>query len=622
MWSLVGLGALIVIGGIVVADAYRQSFHVYQDVKGIPDQLARARDSLSKGQVPTGQPDPLTAATTIAQTAQADIDNADFTFALVGRIPFLNRPVQAIRSGVEAANQEARAASMLKDMVVDVLGPQALTGKSAPADGGQAPIFHNGTVDVQLLQSLIPKLEQVVSHLQSGDAAIRAIPTIPFVHQIADLKTKALGESSQAVALATKTLSGVKLLPSFLGADRPKTYFLAMQNNTDQRATGGAVLGYGFVTIDHGKMRFDGGGSINAIDNPLGYPQATLPEALSWYLQHIPLQHSRIANSNWSPDFPTAARGWSSLLRAATGQQIDGVIALDPYAIAAMMGNQRMHIPFFSFPITKRNLVQVVENQQYTLPTSEQVEFPRILIQKAWPIVSNPHPFLATIKSFQTALAEKHLQIWSADEADQQLLARLKWDGAIHTNQGDYLYLTDNKLTANKVDYYTRLSANYRVNIAASGAITSRYQVQMTNQTPPNLPKNIAGSNRYGVNNAVLSLYVPGRAIPTEIPPGLPPHVEGPVKVFSRKVSVVPGSPLQLDFGYRVPRVIFPTSQGRVYQLTIQHQPMVHPVELTVTVTLPKGSVPKTAGPGWTVNENGATFHAVLSKDLVTQLVF
>jgi hypothetical protein len=58
-----------------------------------------------------------------------------------------------------------------------------------------------------------------------------------------------------------------------------------------------------------------------------------------------------------------------------------------------------------------------------------------------------------------------------------------------------------------------------------------------------------------------------------------------------------------------------------VYRLTVQHQPMVNPAELTVNVTLPAGSVPKAAA-GWTVNGNVATFTTTLTRDFVTSIVF
>jgi hypothetical protein len=51
------------------------------------------------------------------------------------------------------------------------------------------------------------------------------------------------------------------------------------------------------------------------------------PSLASWELR----------DSNWSPDFPTSARNAESFLRAETGKQVDGVIAIDPYFVASLL---------------------------------------------------------------------------------------------------------------------------------------------------------------------------------------------------------------------------------------------------------------------------------------------
>ena len=62
------------------------------------------------------------------------------------------------------------------------------------------------------------------------------------------------------------------------------------------------------------------------------------------------------------------------------------------------------------------------------------------------------------------------------------------------------------------------------------------------------------------------------------------------------------------------------TPAGHVYQLTIQHQAMVNPGQLTVTVTLPEGTTARAISPSWTVHGNVATLTVSLTSDFVTQL--
>jgi len=57
----------------------------------------------------------------------------------------------------------------------------------------------------------------------------------------------------------------------------------------------------------------------------------------------------------------------------------------------------------------------------------------------------------------------------------------------------------------------------------------------------------------------------------------------------------VPGKPGVAVWKYTVPGVVQTSSAGHVYTLTIQHQPLVNPAAISVSVTLPIGSVVRSA---------------------------
>src|SRR5207302_6412478 len=276
-----------------------------------------------------------------------------FTFRLTGALPFLGRPIKAARIGAAAAGEAAQAATTIRAMATALLG--------SPTGGdGHSPVFANGTVDIGLWQGIVPKLQSLIDHLQAAKRDIAAIPDVPFAHDLPDLKAKAIAESDRAIALADQAVVGARLLPSFFGADGPKTYFLAMQNNADQRATGGDVLAYGFVRIDHGHLSLLAGGGIRDIDNPQGFSHVDLPPDLTWYLSHVtPRPPRRIANINLTPNFPVVAQAWSSLLKRATGRQIDGAFAIDPIAIAQLLGDRALHVDAFFRTLNAGNLVKM-----------------------------------------------------------------------------------------------------------------------------------------------------------------------------------------------------------------------------------------------------------------------
>jgi hypothetical protein len=49
------------------------------------------------------------------------------------------------------------------------------------------------------------------------------------------------------------------------------------------------------------------------------------------------------SQSNLSPHFPYAAQIWAAMWRAATGEQVDGVVALDPFALGYLLVQHRVN---------------------------------------------------------------------------------------------------------------------------------------------------------------------------------------------------------------------------------------------------------------------------------------
>jgi uncharacterized protein DUF4012 len=610
---------IVMLGGLIaLADAYYQSYRIYKNVRGVPSQLSEIRQQLSLGELP---PDDRFATMTQEVEAAQHLATDRLSMKVARVIPFLNRPIVAVDRGLEAAHEETEAATGMRDIVRDALGDVA-TGQTRFAPASETPIFHDGKVDVALLESLTPRLEAVAAHLHAADEAIRSIPAIPFVHKLDTVKADATVQSAKALTLIQDALTGARLLPSFLGADSPKTYFLAMQNNADQRATGGAVLAYAFVKIDDGKLQLTGGGSVYDFDQQYGFSGVDLPSSIAWYLDHVTLAYPRLANINYSPDFPLVSEAWAAVLRKATGKRIDGAIAIDPIAVSYLLGKREIHVPSYDHAITAGNVVRVVENDQYRLPFAQQQAFPAQLIGQAWEILKNPTPFVRTLKQMATGIKEKHIQLWSTDPELQGELSKLGWDGAVRMGEGDYLYVTDNKIRSNKVDYYSHISVDYTVDVDANGTAHVDCQVTLENDAPPGETRFIIGPNK-GLNEAMIGLLVPkGAQIESTDPRNGPPdHVEGAALMLLRTLRVLPGESKVARFVYTVPNAVISSPDGKLYRLTIQHQPFVNPVELSVKVSFPSGTA-LTSASGWKVDGNVATFQSELTQDLVREIHF
>jgi len=630
-----------------VADAYYQSYRAYQELRSFTPHLVQMRNVLESGRIPSQ--DRFDEVRASVDRAVADVDHARPTFAIVRHVPFLNRPVEAVRLAADAAEHQTKAAGIVRDILLELLGQSALqtpgsgaqASTSGPSQHG-APVFSNGLVDLQLLDGIIPRLKQVDRDLSAAVASVKAIPTVPFVTISSELRDKAVGEAVRAKALADRTLSVMRLVPSFLGAGSEKTYFVAFQQNAALRGTGGSVLAYALLKVQDGALILDQYGSIYNIDNAFrGFPMR-YPKAVQWYVSNAGV-NPRIANgANYSPDFPVVADTWMRQVEVATGEHIDGAVAIDPYAMKAILqGAQPIKTEAFPDPITANNVVQAVEHDQFLLSVAQQKAFPAQLIHRAFNLVLLKPPNVADmLRRLSTSLAEKRVQIWTDQSDEQTLLQGLGWDGGLRPVTGDYVNLVQNNRWGNKIDWWGRQKIAYTASIQDDGSVDSTYRVTLTNGIPTPIPDSfdpgLAGRKPLrGIARDMMSLYVPkdatfGSVDPRTVtgpladevrPPGFVQHAEDPFDVFTQTITADPQQAVPLTFRYSVPGVIKTTSEGRVYQLTVQHQPLVNPADLTVRVILPDGATPIDAE-GWTVKGNVATYHGTLTRDLVLRLVF
>src|SRR5207247_11479631 len=154
-----------------------------RQVEGALPKLQTARAELGRGTIPSEAP--FTDAHAAVDRIESMMSKARFTLSWTGVLPFLGRPVDAARLGADAASEGDQALSIARDLYGQVLG-------SGP---GPSPLIHGGVVDVDLIQSLTPKVEALVSHLRAGDDDIRAIPHLPFIHRLDTLKAEASSQS-------------------------------------------------------------------------------------------------------------------------------------------------------------------------------------------------------------------------------------------------------------------------------------------------------------------------------------------------------------------------------------------------------------------------------------------
>jgi hypothetical protein len=622
---LVGVAALLAFGAMLV-DGYVQAYRIGKQLEATYPKLRALRSAFSAGQIPDHEA--FREAFVAVQDLRARMAGTRFTFPLTADVPFVGRPVRAVRLGGLAVDQIGRVAVLADEMLTKLFGPS-----------GHTPLVHGGRIDVNRLSSILPIVDQVPGHLRAALADVKAIPYVPFFHRFESLRQEALSQVRNAATLSARAAAGFRLLPDFLGANGPRTYFIGFQNNADQRGTGGAVLAYGLIRVDRGRIELLRFGPINDLDfhpRPPHHLPPHSPASVRWYL-HETHRLPRINNGlNYTPNFRDVGLAWSNQVQRVASRHIDGAIAVDPVAVAYALRDQgSFTIPAYAGTIDSGNVVQIAEHDQYALPRDLQNALPGQLVGAAFQLITNPRDMLSVVRNLGTALSEKRIQLWFRDPRLEDIVHRMGWDGALEPGPGDYLYLVQDKRALNKVDYFTRQVIDHTVRLAPSGNGTAVTKIRLVDDTPPGQVAYVAGPwHPYGLNLTMLNLFVPERSEHVVVRPAAPlhtnqpglasvaprrfvQHVEGDARVYTKHVEAWPGHPARLTYLYEVPSMATRLGDGTFrYVLSFQHQPAARAMQATVTVHLPPGSRILHADPAWTVHGATARFHGYVVKDL------
>ena len=121
-----------------------------------------------------------------------------------------------------------------------------------------------------------------------------------------------------------------------LGSEGVRNYLVVFQNPAEARATGGIFGSYAILTADKGKFTIDNQASASrTLDDLRPAARDQLPTRRR---STASLIGQRPQDVNFTPDFPTAAQRFIQMYQLKNpGQDVDGVLAIDPVALSYML---------------------------------------------------------------------------------------------------------------------------------------------------------------------------------------------------------------------------------------------------------------------------------------------
>ncbi len=144
-------------------------------------------------------------------------------------------------------------------------------------------------------------------------------------------------------------------LPSLTGQDSKKEYLVVLMDNNQLRPAGGLLTAYLVMVFQDGQLLDSQIRDIYALDNQIK-GRINPPEPIEKYLGQINWQ---FRDAGWAVNYPDTARQLAWFYTKSTGQDIDGIIALDLDFLAdAGKAWGGYYLPEVNLKLTGANLIR------------------------------------------------------------------------------------------------------------------------------------------------------------------------------------------------------------------------------------------------------------------------
>jgi hypothetical protein len=337
----------------------------------------------------------------------------------------------------------------------------------------------------------------------------------------------------------------------------PSRYLLLAGNNAEMRAGSGMFLSIGVLSFEDGEMdvsEMEPSGDL-VLDEGVAYTDVGLEERWSWA---EPDREWR--NLSMSPRFPANAEMASRMWVARGGRPVDGVLAVDPLSLQALLGAIGP-VEVDGEQVDDENVVPLLLHDQYIgLEATEESQGNRreALSEVAEAVVAQfdaTSPDLAALADgLRTAAAGRHLLLWSDERSLQRVWADVGVGGAV---EADDLYLSVDNYGQNKLDQFLEVEGVVTTSSDDDGTDVV-VEATLRNTTPEDEPSYVLGEEPTedkppGTYAGMVTLTMPDAA---ELEPEPRFNVFGPdgdSQVVGVDVQLEPGEETTVEVRFHLP---------------------------------------------------------------------
>ena len=244
--------------------------------------------------------------------------------------------------------------------------------------------------------------------------------------------------------------------PILAGADKPRKYLISFQNSAEARGTGGILGAYALIELDKGNLKVLQTGSNASL---AGMSSREIPIVMpAEFLKLYGKNPAILQNSNLSPHFPYGAQVWLGLWKARYGQQLDGVIAVDPTALSYVLRATGEITLKSGEKITSENVVEETLKNAYERYEKDNDARKQYLVDimnaTAAKLTKGEYSKIKMAKALRDGIKANRILIYSTNKDAQEKLAAVKLGGELGLDVNNEYRTVIQNIDASKLDYY------------------------------------------------------------------------------------------------------------------------------------------------------------------------
>jgi hypothetical protein len=296
----------------------------------------------------------------------------------------------------------------------------------------------------------------------------------------------------------SEILTGVEIAPSILASPKPLKYLVAIQNSAEARGTGGILGAYAIVEFYKGSIKVVKTGSNEPLyGTSLKKIPVKVPDEFLRLYGHNP---AIIQNSNLSPHFPYGAKIWLGLWKKEFGEDLDGVIAVDPTALSYVLRSTGPITLADGEQLTSENVVAETLKVAYKRYENDNKARKQHLVDIMDAVVarlnSGGYSKIKMAQALRDGITANRILIYSANQEVQAKLSKVRLGGFMSTEPNNEFRAAIQNIDAGKLDYYLDRS------VVIEGQSCERVRETQVKVRVTNTLKNAEGLSAYVLTRA------------------------------------------------------------------------------------------------------------------------